>query len=354
MQELDWLQPGKALMGYLYLAAAHPGKVDVLLEKRISAIAYEQIQLADGSLPVLKPLSQIGGRMAAQVAAHLLQNDAGGHGKLLGGVPGVPPAEVVVIGAGVAGEAAARAFLGMGAHVTVLDRDLARLQTLDEVLSGKLVTVVAHPFHVARAAEYADVLVGAVMVPGERSPLVLTRAMLRKMKPGALFIDLSIDQGGLRRDVPPDDARGADLRRGRRRPLLHPEPRRRRRADVDARLPQRGRARGSSGSSSRAWRRPPRRTRPSPTASSPTRASSGTSGGSPTPGPSTETGSERTTMSWLHNYHNRIVSAEEAVQSVKSGRPRLPDGELLRPAGPHEGPHRAGPVADGRRDLSTS
>ena len=196
MQELDWLQPGKALMGYLYLAAAHPGKIDVLLEKRISAIAYEQIQLADGTLPVLKPLSQIGGRMAAQVAAHLLQNDAGGHGKLLGGVPGVPPAEVVVIGAGVAGEAAARAFLGMGAHVTVLDRELARLQTLDEVLSGKLVTVVAHPFHVARAAEYADVVVGAVMVPGERSPHVLTRAMLRKMKPGALFIDLSIDQGG--------------------------------------------------------------------------------------------------------------------------------------------------------------
>ncbi len=196
MQELDWLQPGKALMGYLYLAAAHPGKVDVLLEKSISAIAYEQIQLADGSFPVLKPLSQIGGRMAAQIAARLLQNDAGGHGKLLGGVPGVPPAEVVVIGAGVAGEAAARAFLGMGAHVTVLDRELSRLQTLDEVLSGKLVTVVAHPFHVARAAEYADVVVGAVMVPGERSPHVLTRAMLRKMKPGALFIDLSIDQGG--------------------------------------------------------------------------------------------------------------------------------------------------------------
>ncbi len=196
MQEIDWLQPGKALMGYLYLAAAHPGKVDLLLEKSISAVAYEQIQLADGSLPVLKPLSQIGGRMAAQVAAHLLQNDAGGHGKLLGGVPGVPPAEVVVIGAGVAGEAAARAFLGMGAHVTVLDRELARLQTLDEALSGRLVTVVAHPFHVARAAEYADVVVGAVMVPGERSPHVLTRAMLRKMKPGALFIDLSIDQGG--------------------------------------------------------------------------------------------------------------------------------------------------------------
>ena len=196
MQELDWLQPGKTLMGYLYLAAAHPGKIDVLLEKKITAVAYEQIQLPDGSLPVLKPLSQIGGRMAAQVAARLLQNDAGGHGKLIGGVAGVPPSEVVVVGAGVAGEAAARAFLGMGAHVTVLDRDLARLQVLDEFLCGKLVTVVAHPFHVARAAEYADVLVGAVMVPGERSPHVLTRAMLRKMKPGALFIDLSIDQGG--------------------------------------------------------------------------------------------------------------------------------------------------------------
>jgi len=196
MRELEWLQPDKALMGYLYLAAAHPGKVDVLLEKRISAIAYEQIQLADGSLPVLKPLSQIGGRMAAQVAARLLQNDAGGHGRLIGGVAGVPPTEVVVVGAGVAGEAAARAFLGMGAHVTVLDSDLARLQRIDELLFGKLNTVVAHPFHVARAAEYADVVVGAVMVPGERAPVILTRAMLRKMKPGSLFIDLSIDQGG--------------------------------------------------------------------------------------------------------------------------------------------------------------
>lgn len=196
MNELEWLQAGKTLMGYLYLAAAHPGKVEVLLEKKVTAIAYEQIQLADGTLPVLKPLSQIGGRMAAQVAAHLLQNDSGGHGRLIGGVAGVPPAEVVIVGAGVAGEAAARAFLGLGAHVTVLDSDLARLQTLDEILSGKLITVVAHPFHVARAAEYADVLVGAVMVPGERAPIVLTRAMLRKMKPGALFVDLSIDQGG--------------------------------------------------------------------------------------------------------------------------------------------------------------
>ncbi len=196
VQELDWLQPGKTLMGYLYLAAAHPGKVERLLEKKVSAVAYELIQLPDGSLPVLKPLSQIGGRMAAQVAARLLQNDAGGHGRLIGGVAGVPPTEVVVVGAGVAGEAAARAFLGLGAHVTVLDTDLSRLQSIDERLSGKLVTVVAHPFHVARAAEYADVLVGAVMVPGERAPVVLTRAMLRKMKPGSLFIDLSIDQGG--------------------------------------------------------------------------------------------------------------------------------------------------------------
>ena len=196
MQELDWLQPGKALMSYLYLAAAHPGKVERLLERKVTAIAYEQIQLADGTLPVLKPLSQIGGRMAAQIAARLLQNEAGGHGKLIGGVAGVPPSEVVVVGAGVAGEAAARAFLGMGAHVTVLDKDLGRLQWIDEFLSGKLVTVVAHPFHVARAAEYADVLVGAVMVPGERAPVVFTRAMFRKMKPGALFLDLSIDQGG--------------------------------------------------------------------------------------------------------------------------------------------------------------
>jgi alanine dehydrogenase len=195
-REMEWLVPGAALMGYLNMAIADPSKIDTLLRKQITAIAYEQIQLADGSLPVLKPLSQIGGRMAAHLAAELLQNNHGSNGVLLGGVAGVAPAEVVVIGGGVVGENAARAFVGLGAHVTVLDKDLARLQELAQLMGDRIVTMVSHPFNIERACAFADVVVGAVLVAGERTPVVLTRAVLKKMKPGSVFVDLSIDHGG--------------------------------------------------------------------------------------------------------------------------------------------------------------
>jgi alanine dehydrogenase len=195
-EEFEWLVNGQTLMGYLHLVAAHPAKIEALLQKEIVAIAYEQIQLADGSLPVLKPLSQIGGRMVAQVAANLLQNNNQGKGVLLGGVPGVPPAEVVIIGGGVVGENAARAFFGLGAHVTVLDRDLGRLQALERLLPGSVVTLVSHPFNVERACRYADVVVGAVMVPGRRAPLVMPRHVVAQMRPGSVLIDMSIDEGG--------------------------------------------------------------------------------------------------------------------------------------------------------------
>jgi alanine dehydrogenase len=195
-EELNWLVPGQVLMGYLHLPAANPDKIEALLKKRITAIAYEQIQRIDGSLPVLKPLSQIGGRMAAQLAANLLQNNGGGNGVLLGGVPGVPPAEVVIIGGGVVGENAARAFLGMGAHVTILDRDLNRLQELARILPGSVVTLVSHPFNIERACSYADVLVAAVLAPGERAPMILPRRAIQQMRQGSIFLDLSIDEGG--------------------------------------------------------------------------------------------------------------------------------------------------------------
>lgn len=194
--EMDWLVPTQTLMGFLHLPAAHPSKVETLLEKKITAIAYEQIQLHDGTLPVLRPLSQIGGRMAAQLAAQLLQNNAGSKGVLLGGVPGVPPAEAAIIGGGVAGENAARAFLGLGAHVTVLDRSLARLQELDRIFPEKLVTMIAYPFNVERVCAYADVVVGAVLVPGARAPIVIPRGVVHRMRPGSVLIDLSIDEGG--------------------------------------------------------------------------------------------------------------------------------------------------------------
>jgi alanine dehydrogenase len=195
-EEVDWLREGQAVMGFLHLAAARRSRVEDLLQKRITAIGYEMIQLDDGSLPVLMPMSQAAGRMTVQVAASLLQNDRGGKGILLSGVPGVPPAEVVIIGAGVLGSYAARAFLGIGASVYVLDHDLLRLQKIEAELHGHLVTMVSHEFNLRKVVKFADVLLGAILVPGARTPIVITRDMVRSMKPRSVIMDLSIDQGG--------------------------------------------------------------------------------------------------------------------------------------------------------------
>lgn len=195
-EEADWLVEGQTVMGLLHLAAARRSRVEVLLQKKITAIGYEMIQLADGSLPVLIPLSQAAGRMTAQVAAMLLQNDRGGKGILLSGVPGVPPAEVVIVGAGTLGTYAARAFLGIGATVYLLDKDLARLQQVDSMLNGQVVTMVSHEFNLRKVVKFADVLIGAILVPGARTPIVITREMVRTMKPRSVIMDLSIDQGG--------------------------------------------------------------------------------------------------------------------------------------------------------------
>jgi alanine dehydrogenase len=195
-EECEWLNEGQTLMGLLHLAAARQSRVADLVEKRVTAIGYEMIQLDDGSLPVLTPLSQAAGHMMVQVAASLLQNDKGGKGILLSGVPGVPPAEVVIIGAGTLGTCAARAFLGIGATVYVLDRDLRRLQQVDALLHAQIVTMVSHDFNLCKVAKFADVLIGAVLVSGQRAPIVVTREMVKTMKPRSLIIDMSIDQGG--------------------------------------------------------------------------------------------------------------------------------------------------------------
>ncbi|HXQ38724.1 MAG TPA: alanine dehydrogenase [Anaerolineales bacterium] len=196
LEEIEWLIPEQTLVGYLHLPSAHLNKIQRLLDKRITTISYEQLQRADGTRPVIKPLSQIGGQMAAQTAAHILQNNAGGKGVLLGGVPGVPPAEVVIIGAGVVGEYAARGFLGMGAQVTLLDNDLDRLQSLAATLPGRVVTLVAHTFNIERACAFADVVVGAVHNAHERTPVIIMREVVQKMRNGAVLLDLSIDEGG--------------------------------------------------------------------------------------------------------------------------------------------------------------
>lgn len=193
--EIEMLTPGTILMGLLHLASTRQERIDALLKNKITSIAYEEIREPDGDMPVLRSLSQIGGMMTAQVAARLMQSNFGGKGILLGGVAGVPPAEVVVIGAGTAGTCAAKAFLGVGAHVTVLDKNLEPLQRIHERFPN-VVTMISTRRNIERATAYADVVIGAVLVPGERSPIVFSRENFKAMKPRSLFIDLSIDQGG--------------------------------------------------------------------------------------------------------------------------------------------------------------
>jgi len=195
LPEFELLQEGQILCGFLHLAVAQPRKIEILLERKITTIAYETIQEPDGKLPVLAQASQIAGRMIPPIAAQLLQNNEGGHGILLGGVPGVPPARVVVLGAGIVGSNAARIFDAMGAHVTLMDTDIQRLQVLDE-RGCRTDTIVSYDFNVARAVKRADVLVGAVLIPGARTPHVVTREMVRTMKPRSVIMDISIDQGG--------------------------------------------------------------------------------------------------------------------------------------------------------------
>jgi alanine dehydrogenase len=194
-EEIEWLRPGSMIAGLLHLASARQDKIDLMLKNKITAIAYEDIEEADGTTPVKKPLAEIGGRMTAQIAAHYMQNYKGGKGILLSGVPGVPPAEAVIIGGGVAGTAATRSFLGLGAHVTVLDMDLRALQRIGS-LFPEVVTMIATPKNIARTCAYADVVVGAILVPGERTPVVVTREMVQSMKPRSMIIDMSIDEGG--------------------------------------------------------------------------------------------------------------------------------------------------------------
>ncbi|MEW5868933.1 MAG: alanine dehydrogenase [Chloroflexota bacterium] len=195
LEEIEWLRPETTLAGLLHLGSARHDKIEALLKNQVTAIAYEQITLPNGQVPVRRPLSEIGGALAAQIAARLLENNTGGKGILLGGVPGVPPAEVVIIGAGVCGAYATRAFLGMDAHVTVIDVNLDALQTIHSRFPG-IVTMISNPVNIARACAFADVVVGAVLLPGEHPPIVVTREMVQNMKPRSILMDLSIDEGG--------------------------------------------------------------------------------------------------------------------------------------------------------------
>jgi alanine dehydrogenase len=193
--EYAFLRPDLILFTYLHLAAAEQ-LTGVLLERKVTGIAYETVQPADGSLPLLTPMSEVAGRMSIQVGAHYLEKMSGGRGKLLGGVPGVAPCNVVIIGGGTVGANAARIALGMGAQVTIIDKDLNRLRYLSEVLHGNLVTMMSNPRNIALAAEYADLLIGAVLVPGAKAPRLVTREIVSRMKPGSVIVDVAVDQGG--------------------------------------------------------------------------------------------------------------------------------------------------------------
>jgi alanine dehydrogenase len=194
--EYSYLCDGHLLFGFLHLAVAPKSFVEILLERKITAIGYEIIELPDGRLPILQAMSEIAGQMAIVIAARYLQNEDGGRGIVLGGIPGVPPATVVILGAGVVGQNAIRAALGLGAHVVVLDKDVDKLREVEKLFDKRVETAIANVYNIEKAVRFADVLIGAVLIHGALTPKLVTEEMVKKMKPGSVIIDVSIDQGG--------------------------------------------------------------------------------------------------------------------------------------------------------------
>jgi alanine dehydrogenase len=201
-EEYHRLRAGQTLFTYLHLAASKEC-TDALLESGTTAIAYETVQTADGALPLLAPMSEVAGRMAPQVGAHSLERAHGGRGVLLGGVSGVYAAKVVVIGAGVSGMNAAAIALGMQAEVVVLDRDIDKLRAADKIYQGHLQTVASNAYEVERAVLDADLVIGAVLVPGAKAPTLISNDLVSRMKPGSVLVDIAVDQGGCFEDTRP-------------------------------------------------------------------------------------------------------------------------------------------------------
>ena len=194
-EEYPRFRRGQILFTYLHLAAV-PALATALRRAEVIAIAYETVQRPDGSLPLLTPMSEVAGRLAVLEGAHHLGKAYGGRGVLLGGVPGVPPANVVIIGGGTVGVNAARMAAGLGADVSLLDVNLDRLRAIDEMFQGRVVTLASNAFNIEQALLRADLLIGAVLVTGVRAPRLVTRAMVERMKDGAVIVDVAVDQGG--------------------------------------------------------------------------------------------------------------------------------------------------------------
>jgi alanine dehydrogenase len=217
-QEHELFRIRQIIFSFLHLSVASPDLLEALVEREVTAIAYEMIQEKDGLRPVLLPMSEVAGRLTPVIAGQLLMSthlhlqtpkgdlrmgqsrsplgDGRGRGILLSGIPGVPPAAIVIIGGGVLGSNAARAFVGMGAQVTILDRDVKKLQYLDDMFGGRITTMISNEYNLNRVVEFADVLLGCVLTPGRRAPILVSRDMVRHMRPGSVIIDFSIDQGG--------------------------------------------------------------------------------------------------------------------------------------------------------------
>ncbi|MBZ5537117.1 MAG: alanine dehydrogenase [Acidobacteriia bacterium] len=193
--EFKGMRKGQIIFTYFHLAPM-PRLTRALLDREVTAVAYETIRESDGSLPLLTPMSEVAGRMSIQVGAQYLEKINGGRGVLLGGVPGVPPAQVVIIGGGIVGMNAAKMAMGMGAQVTILDKSLNQLRYIDDVFNGRVATLASNTHTISESSKKADLLVGAVLIPGASAPKLVTRRMIREMKKGSVIVDVAVDQGG--------------------------------------------------------------------------------------------------------------------------------------------------------------
>jgi alanine dehydrogenase len=200
--EYHRMREGQTLFTYLHLAASK-ACTDALVDRKVTGIAYETVELPDRTLPLLAPMSEVAGRLAPQVGAYHLMRPAGGRGVLMGGVPGVRPANVVVIGGGVSGMNATTIALGMQANVTLLDKSINKLRQLDAIYQGKLTTVASNAYELEKAVLEADLVIGAVLVPGAKAPMLVSNELVSRMKPGSVLVDISIDQGGCFEDSHP-------------------------------------------------------------------------------------------------------------------------------------------------------
>lgn len=193
--EYEYFKEGQILFTYLHLAPERE-LTEALQKKKVIAIAYETVQFHNGTLPLLTPMSEVAGKMAVQIGAHFLEKLYGGRGVLLGGVPGVEPGKVVIIGGGTVGTNAAKVAVGMGARVTILEKNSDRLTYLDDIFMGRVVTIMSNRYSIEKEVADADLLIGAVLIPGTKTPRLVTEEMVEKMQPGSVIVDVAIDQGG--------------------------------------------------------------------------------------------------------------------------------------------------------------